>query len=452
MADTGSRSVLITLFLGVLMAALDIAILGPAIPAIRETFTLDERQAAWILNAFVLLNLVGVPLMSKLADVSGRRRIFLIDIGLFALGGLVVSVSPNFSVLLVGRGLQGLAASGIFPVAAAMVGDTFPPHRRGRTLGILGAVFGLAFIIGPIFAGVVLLAGWRWLYASYLPVALFVGLLAFRTLPKTARTTAHPFDRMGVILLAGILLALAYGITWINADSLISSLTDPRVFLSFLITAALIPFFLRQERRAADPIIHLEIFRNRQIALTSILSVGAGLNEAAFIFFPTMAILAFGVSMSTASFMLLPLVFAVAIGSPIGGWVLDRKGSRFLIVVSNIMLVVGMAGFGMAPLSEPVFYTGSILIGLGLAGVMGSGLSYILLHESTQADRTVSQGLITLFISIGQIVGGATVGAIAVSKGGTAEGYGVAFVGIAAVTVVLTILSFRLKSAQEEAS
>ncbi len=452
MREMGQRSILVTLFLGVLMAALDIAILGPAIPAIRSTFALDDRSAAWILNAFVLLNLVGVPVMSKMADVWGRRKIFLLDIGLFATGGVVVALSPSFGVLLVGRGLQGLAASGIFPVAAAVVGDLFPEEKRGRTLGILGAVFGVAFIIGPLLAGVMLLAGWRWLYASYLPLALIVGLLALRTLPKLERKSAHPFDRFGVGILAGMLLALAYGITWIDAGNLAGSLSDPRVYVSFLVAVFLLPLFIRQEKRAVDPVIRIHIFKNRQIAITSILAIGAGLNEAAFIFFPTLAVIGFGVSMSTASFMLLPLVFAVAIGSPLGGWLLDRLGSRFLIVLSNSMLVAGMAIIGIWLRSEMSFYAGSILIGLGLAGVMGSGLSYILLRESRPEDRTVSQGLITLFISIGQIVGGALVGAIAVSRGGTAEGYGTAFVGISLVTIVLTILSLRLKGAQADAN
>lgn len=156
------------------MAALDIAMLGPAKPAIQHTFSIDERSGSWILNVFVLFNLMGVPVMSKMADLFGRRLIFLNVIVLFAAGGLVVATSSSYAMLLVGRSLQGLSVSGIFPVAAAVVGDVYKPEHRGRALGILGAVFGLAFIIGPIIAGLLLPFGWRWIYFAYLPLATVV--------------------------------------------------------------------------------------------------------------------------------------------------------------------------------------------------------------------------------------------------------------------------------------
>ena len=123
------------------MGALDIAIVGPALPALRDAFGVDDRAVAWVFTIYVFFNLVGAPLMSKLSDRYGRRTIYLLDIGLFALGSLGVAASMNFTMLLASRALQGISAGGIWPVASAVVGDTFPQEKKGSALGLIGAVF-----------------------------------------------------------------------------------------------------------------------------------------------------------------------------------------------------------------------------------------------------------------------------------------------------------------------
>src|SRR6266545_1410297 len=130
--DNRSRNRLLgVLFLGVLMGALDIAIVGPALPAIQKALSIDARAAAWIFTIYVLFNLIGTALMAKLSDIFGRRSIYILDVTLFAIGSLIVALSPGFGVLLAGRAVQGLGAGGIFPVAGAVIGDTFPPEKRG---------------------------------------------------------------------------------------------------------------------------------------------------------------------------------------------------------------------------------------------------------------------------------------------------------------------------------
>ncbi len=150
MDDKARNRLLLVLFVGVLMGALDIAIVGPALPTIRDFFGVDDRAAAWIFSIYVLFNLVSTPLMAKLSDLYGRRSIYIMDVAIFAAGSLVVALAPAFAFVLIGRAIQGLGAGGIFPVASAVIGDTFPPEKRGSALGLIGAVFGLAFIIGPI--------------------------------------------------------------------------------------------------------------------------------------------------------------------------------------------------------------------------------------------------------------------------------------------------------------
>jgi len=442
--------VLPILFLGVLMAALDIAIVGPALPAIRETFGVDERSIAWVFNTFVLFNLVGLGLMAKLSDVLGRRLVYTVDVLLFGAGSLVVALSPSFTVLLVGRAMQGIAASGIFPVASAVIGDTFAPERRGRMLGVLGSVYGVAFIIGPMIGGILLQFGWTWLFLINIPLALVIALVGYRRLPAIRRPGSQQLDWSGIGLLSIMLGALAYGINQIDTTAFVESMTSRAVWPFLLISLFLLPVFIWNERRAADPLVRLSLFQNRQVVLAALMAGGAGMTEAAFIFFTALAIAAFGVSTSTASFMLLPLVFAVAIGSPLAGYILDRVGSRAIVLVGAACLTIGLAIIGLFPALKFAFYGGSIIIGFGLAALLGSALSYILLNEARAEERTVAQGISTLAIGVGQLMGGALIGAVAASGEGAVAGYAGAFLTIAAIALVLTLLALGLKKRASE--
>jgi len=454
--DRSSRRILLVLFLGVLMAAMDLAIVGPVLRPIRTTFDVSPRTGAWVLNVFVLFNLVGVPIMSRLADRLGRRRVYTSAVLAFGLGAVVVGTAPTFEQLLVGRAVQGLAASGIFPAASAVVGDVFPVERRGRALGVLGAVYGVAFLIGPGLAGALLaVAGWTWLYLLSVPFALVVAFSAWRILPKTVRASGERVDVGGLLTLGTGLAALAIGINRIDAGAVAQSLVSIDVAPYLLGAGALIAGFIMIERRVASPMLRLGLFRHRAVKIAAVLAIGAGLAEASFIFFPEFAASSFRVPSSTASFMLLPLVGAVAVGSPIAGRLLDRIGVRQIVTASSILFTAGLALIAAVPGDRVAFYSGSILLGLGLAGLLGSSLSYILLNAARETERTVAQGIITLFLGIGQLVGGAMIGAVAVTAGGPdagPEGYATAFGVVALVGVLCAGLGVLLPRRMRQAT
>ena len=119
--------ILIVLFIGVLMGALDVAIVGPALPAVQASFRVGERALAWVFSIYVLFNLVGTPLIAKLSDLYGRRQVYMLDVGLFALGSAIVAASPDFTIVLIGQVCTGLCRRGIFPVATAVIGVRSPP-------------------------------------------------------------------------------------------------------------------------------------------------------------------------------------------------------------------------------------------------------------------------------------------------------------------------------------
>ncbi|MBK9944738.1 MAG: MFS transporter [Kouleothrix sp.] len=438
------------LFIGVLMAALDIAIVGPALPAIRTAFGVDDRAVAWIFTIYVLFNLIGTPLMAKLSDMLGRRSIYVLNVALFAAGSLLVAISPSFAVLLLGRAVQGLGAGGIFPVASAVIGDTFPPEKRGSALGLIGAVFGLAFLVGPIVGGVLLGFGWQWLFIINLPLAALVIALGMRLLPSTRPAEQRPFDWLGMIVLGALLSALAYGLNQLDTANLAQSLSSLSVWPFLLAVIVLTPILWLIERGHPDPIVRTGLFANRQIALTTIVAAGAGLSEAAVVFLPTLSVAAFAVKESIASYMLVPMVLAMAVASPLSGRMLDRSGSRVVVVLGAVLVTLGTLLVSFFATSLAMFYVSTIVFGLGLAVLLGAAPRYIMLNEAPPTERASAQALLTIFTSVGQLVGGAMAGAVADSRGGGVVGYTASFLIIGAIMLALTFAALGLKGRAAE--
>jgi Arabinose efflux permease len=391
--------ILLVLFVGVLMAALDIAIVGPALPALREHFGIDARAASWMFVVYVLCNLVGTPFIAKLSDRLGRRTLYTACVALFGLGSLIVVAAPTYALVLAGRAIQGLGAGGIFPVASAVIGDTFPPEKRGSALGLIGAVFGIAFLIGPIIGGVLLLLGWQWLFLINLPIALALIGAGARLLPSIRAAASRPFDWGGTVVL-GVILAslavalsdLAYLLDEASVSGLVNAISASSTWFLLVLALALIPLFLQIERRADDPVLDLNLFRNRQIALAGALSFGAGLSEAVTLFVPSLLVAAFGVTPSTASFMLVPMVLAMAVGSPLSGRMLDRIGSKIVVLTGTALIATGLLLEGTLATSLAAFYSFAALFGIGIGVLLGASLRYILLNEAPAAERGATQG------------------------------------------------------------
>jgi EmrB/QacA subfamily drug resistance transporter len=459
MTDKTRNQILLVLFLGVLMGALDIAIVAPALPSIQAFFGIGDRELAWTFTIFVLFNLISTPLMAKLSDTFGRRSVYVLDVALFAIGSLIVALSPQklFAVLLFGRALQGFGAGGIFPVASAVIGDTFPPEKRGGALGLIGAVFGLAFLVGPILGGIILtITGWEWLFIINLPIALVVIIMSWRLLPTKSIRSAPPFDWAGMLVLSVLLASLAYGINQIDVQNFFSSLVSPNVLPFLLIGIVLLFVFPRIEKKAEDPILNLNLFKSRQTVITSVLSAGAGLGESGMVFIPALAVAALPGVIDThnASYLLMPVVLTMAVGSPLVGRLLDKFGSKVMVFAGAFLLSVGMMMLSNGSLISVLwgFIASGAVIGLGLSSLLGAPMRYIMLNEASAADRTSAQGMISLSTSVGQLTSSALIGAVAASIGGGVKGYGTAYMVVGVTAGLMVILTLGLKNHQQELS
>lgn len=442
--------ILMVLFLGVLMGAIDIAIVGPALPSIGIYFQVDGRLLAWIFNIYVLFFMIGTPLMAKLSDSYGRRSIYLLDVILFAVGSAITAFGPSFEFVLMGRAVQGLGAGGIFPVASAFIGDTFPAEKRGSALGIIGAVFGLSFIIGPILGGILINFGWQWLFLINLPVAVIIIILATRYLPKVKKKRNSGFDWKGMALLGLAIASLAIGINQIDTNQLIGSFCSWKVWPFLLTSFILLPVFWKVEKESKDPIIRPDLFKSREVTLTSFISIFSGITESGLVFIPSMAMVALGLTNSQASFMLMPVVVTMSIGSPIIGRILDRTGSKKLMIIGGIILILGFIIMGIGASNFVYFIISGAMIGFGLSSLLGAPVRYIMLNETRKSERASGQALININTSMGQLIGGALVGAFIASQGMGLAGYQAAYIFIGLLAILMVLLAFGLKNKVDE--
>jgi EmrB/QacA subfamily drug resistance transporter len=439
------RPVLAILFAGVLVAALDIAIVGPALPAIREAYGVGSRGLSWVFSAYVLFYLLGAPLLAKLSDRIGRRAVYAQSLGLFAAGSLLAAGAPTFEWLLLGRAIQAFGAGGILPVASVVIAETVPAAQRGRALGLIGAMFGVAFLLGPMLGGVLLHWSWRWLFLINVPIAAVLIVLGLRYLPSVAAPHPRGFDVLGAGLLAVALAGMVWGLSAIDAANLPGSLASVQVWPSFSLAVVAALAFWGVEKRAADPVLHPDLFRSMQLRVVGSIALAAGLVEAGMVFLPNIAVLGLGVDAPAASFMMLPLVLTLTVGAPLAGSLLDRVGARIVIQAGLLLTIVGLALFAFLPLNTTTFYAAGAAIGFGLSGLFGAPLRSIALQEAGEERRGAGQGLLSLFLSIGQLAGAALVGGVVASSASELGGYRNAFLMVAVACVLALMLSAALR-------
>ena len=442
-ATAAPRRLLPTLFIGVFLAALDTAVVAPALPALRDAFGIDHRQAAWLMVLYILCSLCSTPLLAHLGDRHGRRPVFLGSVACFAAGSLLIALSPGFWMVLVGRAVQGIGAGGILPTASALIGDAVPPRERGRALGLIGATYGMAFVVGPPLAALLMLAAsWHWIFLLNLPVAALVLWLGARSLPRQALpATAAALDRAGIVLLPLSLCSLVLGITRV-ADAAFGSTLWPW----FLAASAFgLLLFVRVERHSAAPLLPLPLLRQRQLALGYLLAAGSGFGMGSIVFLSAFAQAAHGVATAHGGFVLLPLVLSSMFGSMGSGRLLDRLGPRTLLLAGFALLALGYGASAFTPLGLWFFLLASVPVGLGIGIVVGGALRSIALDEAPSAQRGAAQGLLNLCTSIGTLLAAAAVGAVADAIGG-ARGFGIAYLGVAALMLLLLPAALALRA------
>ena len=441
--DTAQRRLVQVLFVGVFMAALDSAIVGPVLPALRAAFGIDNRTAGLLTTVFSLCSMCSTALMAYFSDRYGRRPVYLVSVTLFAIGSLCIAIAPDFDSLLVSRAVQGIGAGGIAPVASAVIGDVFTAERRGRILGLIGATHGMAFVLGPPLASLLTSTlGWRWLFLVNIPVAIVVLVWGSRSLPKQRSHTAPgQIDIPGMTLTVLFLLCLVLGISRL-LDSAYGLLLWPWFLLA---SGVLLAALVAVEQRQAQPMIPLRLFANRQLACVYVLTLGVGFSMGGIVFLTTLATLAYGVSVEHAGLALLPLVLCSMVGSMAAGRLLSRLGARRLVLWGFGLLTLGYLQSAVPQTGFAAFIVASVLVGTGLGVVVSGALRSIAIDEAPPALRGTAQGLINIFNAVGTLLAVTCISAIADFQGGGLTGFGYAYLAVGLSMLVMLVVALGLK-------
>jgi len=439
--DRTHLPLLLTLALGVFAGALDLGVLSPALPAIAHGFGIAPRDVAWTFTLYLFANVVSIPVMTKLSDVIGRRQIYSLCVAIFGIGSVLAILAPDFAVFLVARAIQAAGAGGIFPVATAAIADRVPLERRGSALGLLGAVWGLAAIVGPNVGGVVThFFSWHWIFAANVPLAIVVIVLAQRYVPATAAKVRGPLDVAGIAVLALGLLGVMVGLTRLDPHSVAFGNTTTLVALGVALLAflALVPI----ERRATAPVIAPALFATRQLALTYGLEVLIGLLEGSLFFIPAALVAADRLTPIAAGGLAAIGAFMFVAVIPLAGRALDSFGSRAVLLAGATLTAAGLALFAATLETLWLATLGIALAGTGFGALLGPPTRYIISNEVPASSRATALGLLSVFLIMGQIVGGSLAGGAIGGRIDDVDGYRLAyeiFVAVALLTGIATL-------------
>lgn len=400
------------LLLGMLLAALDQTIVSTALPTIVSELG-GMEHLSWVVTAYLLASTAATPLWGKLGDQYGRKRLFQIAIVIFLLGSALCGMAQNMPQLIAFRAVQGLGGGGLMVLSMAIVGDIVPPRDRGRYQGLFGAVFGATSVLGPLLGGLFTEhLSWRWVFYVNLPVGVVALAVIAAVLRIPSRSTKHVIDYLGTFLIAAVatclvLVASLGGTTWDWASPQIVGLA----VLSVLLAVA----FVAVERRAAEPVLPLKLFRIRTFTLSAVISFIVGFAMfGAMTYLPTFLQVVQGVSPTLSGVHMLPMVAGLLLSSTASGQIVSRTGrwKVFPVVGTGVttlglLLLHGLDEHSSTGAMSACFF----VFGLGLGLVM-QVLVLIVQNAVPYEDLGVATSGATFFRSIGASFGVAIFGTI----------------------------------------
>ncbi len=404
--------ILLAVMIGVFLAALDQTVVGTALPRIVTDLRGNEVYT-WAFTAYLLTATISGPLYGKLSDLFGRRPIFLLGIGIFLVGSVLAGISPSIEWLIASRGIQGLGAGALFPIAIAIIGDIFAPSERGKYQGLFGAVFGLSILVGPAVGGLITdTLGWHWVFFVNLPVGAVAALMVWRYLPAYHLGGDRPkIDYLGAALFTAALVPILVGLT--NKST--AAWTDPSVGGLILIGSVVLVAFLFVESRVTEPIVPLGLFRIRTfwVSISAVFLSAFGF-FAAVVFLPRWFQVVNGSSATESGYQILPLLGGLIISAVASGQIVARTGRyRWLIFGALVTTAVGLTLLSTmhADTPIPVLWAFMFVTGVGVGPTFA--VFILIVQNSVPVARLgAASSSLTFFQQVGGTVGLAITGTL----------------------------------------
>jgi EmrB/QacA subfamily drug resistance transporter len=397
---------------GIFLAALDQTVVGTALPRIISDLAGNELYT-WAITAYLLTSTISGPIYGKLSDLYGRRPIFLTGITIFLIGSLLAGLSQEMWQLVVTRGIQGLGAGALFPIALAVIGDLFAPSERGRYQGLFGAVFGLSTLVGPALGGLITdTIGWHWVFFLNLPVGIFVFAVVWKYLPGYHLGGDKPrIDYVGAALFTAALVPFLIGLT----NKATAEWTDVSVGGLMALGIVILALFLLWERRAAEPIVPLHLFRLRSftVSVAAVFLAAIGF-FATVVFLPRWFQSVAGSSATESGYMILPLLAGLIFSAIGAGQIVSRTG-KYRMLAAGALVVMAIGLFALSQMNAdtpiPVLWAFMFITGLGV-GPTFAVFTLIVQNGVPISELGSATSNLTFFQSVGGTVSLAVTGTI----------------------------------------
>jgi len=414
----GARLAVLTVAVstGMLLAALDASIVGTAMPTVVASLGgLDIFS--WVFAGYALVSTTAMPVFGRLSDVYGRKRLYLVGLGLFVLASGMCGASQSMLQLVVFRALQGIGGAAIFALTFAIIGDLYPPEKRGYVSGVTSSMWAIASIVGPALGALLTgTVGWRWVFLVNLPVSLLpIVSLAILLKEPPREPVRRQIDVAGSATLSAAIVLVLLIAQW--GGSSVAWLS-PQMALMVALSVGLIAWFVRIERRAPLPTIPLELFRHRMFVLGAVGSFAFG--WAAFTlgaFVPLFVQGALNAGVSGAGVALLSQSLAWSAAATASGALVKPLGYRWMNLIGFSLILVGyglmmrlQAGAALVAVVAPM-----VLIGLG-CGLCSTSLLLGIQNSVEQAYLGVATSMAMFFRNVGLAVGVSVLGAVQVSR------------------------------------
>ncbi|MFE7079204.1 MDR family MFS transporter [Priestia megaterium] len=393
------------LMIGIIFSELDETVVNTAMPTIiRDLGGLS--MYGWVAGIYMLALSAFMPILGKLADLFSRKKVYFASMAFFIGGSIICGLSHSMIMLLIGRGIQGLGAGGLMPLAMTISSDLFPVEQRAKVQAFMGPVMFIPMLLGPLMGGFFIdQASWHWIFFVNIPVGLIAVIFLASGLKEVHERKKVTIDWAGAILLVAAIISLL--ITPVLVENEGYTWSSPFIVSLLCVGVILIGLFIWVESKVIEPIVPLHLFRNRNILVLSLLvfTVGCGL-MGSFSSFPYFAQNVLGLTPTESGYLTLPMMVGAVATSIVSGFLLTKVRYRELFVISFIMPVIGFYLFSKLDISTTtlqviIFF---FITGLGL-GVMFGGDNLIVQESVEKEHKGIALATVPLFQSIGATVG-----------------------------------------------
>ena len=407
-----ANATFVAVLLGMLLAALDQTIVSTALPTIVGDLG-GAGHLSWVVTAYLLAQTIMTALVGKFGDLFGRKQMFLASVLVFLAGSFFCGFAGSMTWLIIWRAIQGLGGGGLMVTASALIADVIPLRERGRYQGVLGSVFGLVTVIGPLLGGLFVdHLSWRWAFYVNIPVGVVVIIVALTAIPSVPRTAKPKIDYLGILLIAlaasGLTLVTSWGGT-----------TYPWLSTTIIVMAAgsivALVLFILVERRAAEPMLPMRLFRNPVFAVCGPLSFIIGFAMlGGMTFLPTYMQFVQGVSATSSGLRLLPMVVGLLLTSILSGNIVSRTGRyKIFPVLGSAAIAVGLFLLSLLDENTGFWLSAVYMFVLGLGVGLAMQVPVIAVQNTAEYhDLGVATSGVTFFRTMGSSFGVAIFGTV----------------------------------------